>query len=235
MYFSENLNVENLINSIDSIIRVSFFSILSILQKCKNFLQNVYLIYIFFLIISSIGIILSIKYSVGLLDMFSSLPLLFFAVLVLMSLGKVHLSHKKSRLKNSENEKYFSETLDDDFQLETQDYTHRKNKTKSIEKRILDFHANEAKKYFDICEYSFEQLAGKLYDKKQIAFVDKILLHKDLMNLEIRTLLEDLKEITGIPMNTLEMLFMRFCSRDKKYVNVKSSIVNSSKSQSVRF
>lgn len=227
--------MEKFINSFDSILKISVSYILYTFEKARSILTNIYLRYFFLLIFSSIGLIISIKYADGLIDSYTFFPFLFLTVFILISLGKIYLSSRKSVSDPLEKEDSNSILMTEDLQEVFQYYTHKKNKTKSIESNLIVFHDNEANKYFDVLEYDKKLLIDKLYDKKNVSSDDKIFLNDDLMNLDIRTLLQELNIITGIPMNMLDKLFMRFSVKEQKYVNVKSSNINSSESQSNRF
>lgn len=227
--------MEKFVNSFDSILRGVASCKILFIQKLQGIFKNAYFMYSLLIIFFLLLFYATLKNLDGAFDLFCSFVFLFVSILFMVCITKTYLSNKSVNSKFLE-EKILVASLEKKVDEKIQElYSPKKSLSKKVESKLNVFHNTEANKYFDVIESDVKVFTNKIYEEKLILTEDKILLNKELMNLEIRTLLQDLNKITGIPMNMLDKLFMRFSVKEQKYVNVKSSTVNSSESQSNRF
>lgn len=89
-------------------------------------------------------------------------------------------------------------------------------------KKINDFESNKATYFYEQFDYNLTEILEKLKRNKFIENVDEIYLKQGLNNEEIEKLLNELNNITGIPMTKLSIIFIRSFKNGYRKINVKS-------------
>ncbi|MGU9937067.1 hypothetical protein ACNFNZ_00655 [Empedobacter brevis] len=89
-------------------------------------------------------------------------------------------------------------------------------------KKINDFESNKATFYYEQFDYNLTEILEKLKRNKFIENVDEIYLKQGLNNEEIEKLLNELNNITGIPMTKLSIIFIRSFKNGYRKISIKS-------------
>ncbi|MEG0915656.1 MAG: hypothetical protein RSF68_01435 [Myroides sp.] len=103
-----------------------------------------------------------------------------------------------------------------------------KKMTKAGERKIMEFYKTEAGKYFETIDYNAGYLLDLLKDQKEIGIDHKIKLNDDLENHKIKSLISDLKGITGINEIQLAKLFSSYEKKMKEHKSLKFNSIKSS-------
>lgn len=89
-------------------------------------------------------------------------------------------------------------------------------------KKLNDFESNKATFYYEQFDYNLTEILEKLKRNKFIENADEIYLKQGLNNEEIEKLLNELNNITGIPMTKLSIIFIRSFKNGCRKIKVKS-------------
>ena len=98
--------------------------------------------------------------------------------------------------------------------------------SKVAKEKLQEFYNDEAKSYFDICEYNFEYVFNLISGEKEISNEIAIKIFSDLKNNEIAKLISSLNSITQINKNQISLIFRKY--------NKKSGIVEFLKWNSIK-
>lgn len=89
-------------------------------------------------------------------------------------------------------------------------------------KKLNDFESNKATFYYEQFDYNLTEILEKLKRNKFIENADEIYLKQGLNNEEIEKLLNELNNITGIPMTKLSIIFIRSFKNGYRKISIKS-------------
>ena len=82
--------------------------------------------------------------------------------------------------------------------------------SKVAKEKLQEFYNDEAKSYFDICEYNFEYVFNLISGEKEISNESAIKIFSDLKNNEIAKLISSLNSITQINKNQISLIFRKY-------------------------